>query len=333
MRKISTVVALLLAASLAFAGGSSDAKKETKAQTFTLRVTNTLPLDHPMNKGLQKLADGVKERTGGNVTIQLFPNSQLGGNAEMVEGVQLGTIDMCNQFAGAFANYVPEIEVLAEAFLFTSEDHLFKALNGKPGEILAGALRAKGFEPLGYFFGGSRSLMNNVRPINSPADLKGLKIRTIGTPITLEGINKMGAIATPMSQADVYSALEQKVIDGWENSPTTLYTLKLHEVTKYVSYTKHFMTPDLLTISVKTWNKLPDDYKKIIKEEALKATEFERSLWNTNEAEIVKNLVAAGVKFNEVSDIKAFQTATAPMWDAYEAKYKNGLIKAVLDAR
>lgn len=332
MRKISTVLAVVLVAALAFAGGSSDTKKSEK-KTMSLRVTNTLPMDHPMNMALQKFADGVKARTGGDITVQLFPNSQLGGNAEMVEGVQLGTIDMCNQFAGAFANYVPEIEILAEAFLFTSEDHLFKALNGKPGEILAGALRAKGFEPLGYFFGGSRSLMNNIRPINSPEDLKGLKIRTIGTNVTLEGINKMGAIATPMSQADVYSALEQKVLDGWENSPTTLYTLKLHEVTKFVSYTKHFMTPDLFTISAKTWAKIPANYQAVLKEEAKKAADYERSLWNTNEAEIVKKLEAAGVKFNEVANIKAFQDATSPLWDTYEAKYKNGLVKAVLESR
>jgi len=334
MKKISIVLVLALVAGMAFANGSSDSQAaKPMDQTFTLKVTNTLPLDHPMNMGLQKFADAVKARTNGNVTVQLFPNSQLGGNAEMVEGVQLGTIDMCTQFAGAFANYVPEMEVLALAFLFNSEDHLFKSLNGKPGEILATSLRAKGFEPLGYFYGGSRSLMNNIRPINTPEDLKGLKIRTIGTNITLEGVNKMGAIATPMSQADVYSALEQKVIDGWENSPTTLYTLKLHEVTKYVSYSKHFMTPDLWAISAKTWAKLPENYKTIIKEESKKAAEYERSLWNTNEADIVNKLKAAGVQFNEVSNIKAFQDATASLWDSYEAKYKNGLIKAVLDAR
>lgn len=222
MRKIATVLVFSLMAGLLFASGSAESPAAKPAgQTFTLRVTNTLPMDHPMNLGLQKFADGVKARTEGSVTVQLFPNSQLGGNAEMVEGLQLGTIDMCNQFAGAFANYVPEMEVLALAFLFNSEDHLFKAVNGQPGDILAQALRAKGFEPLGYFFGGARSLMNNVRAINTPTDLKGLKIRTIPTNITLEGINRMGAIANPMSQADVYSALEQKVIDGWENSPTT----------------------------------------------------------------------------------------------------------------
>ena len=331
MKKITGILLVLMIGTMVFANGSGEAA--AGPQKFNLKVTNTLPMEHPMNQGLQKFAEGVKSRTNGNVTVELFPNSQLGGNTEMVEGVQLGTIDMCNQFAGAFANYVPEMNVLALAFLFQSEDHLYKALNGKAGDVLAEALRKKGFEPLGYFYGGSRSLMNNVRPINSPADLKGLKIRTIPTNITLEGVNRMGAIATPMSQADVYSALEQNVLDGWENSPITLYTLKLYEVTKYVSWTRHFMTPDLFTISSKTWAKLPDEYKTIVKEEAKKAIDYERQIWGKSSDETVVKLKAEGVEFNDVANLQAFRDATSSLWDEYEAEYKNGLIKAVLDAR
>ncbi len=331
MKKIIGILLVLCVGTMVFANGSGESAEGAK--TFNLRVTNTLPMEHPMNQGLQKFAEGVKSRTNGNVTVELFPNSQLGGNTEMVEGVQLGTIDMCNQFAGAFANYVPEMNVLALAFLFQSEDHLYKSLNGKAGDVLAEALRKKGFEPLGYFYGGSRSLMNNVRPINSPEDLKGLKIRTIPTNITLEGVNRMGAIATPMSQADVYSALEQNVLDGWENSPITLYTLKLYEVTKYVSWTRHFMTPDLFTISSKTWAKLPDEYKTIIKEEATKAVNYEREIWGKSSDETVVKLKAEGVEFNDVANLQAFRDATSSLWDEYEAEYKNGLIQAVLDAR
>lgn len=331
MKKGLLILALLLVTTgFVFAQGGAESEGPEK---FTLKVTNTLTIEHPMNMALKQFADTVAERTDGNVTVELFPNSTLGGNEEMVEGVQLGTIDMCNQFAAAFANYVPEMNVLALAFLFETEDHLYRSLNGEAGELLAEALRKKGFEPLGYFFGGSRSMMNNVRPVNSPADLKGLKIRAIPTKITLDGVNAMGAIATAMSQGDVYSALEQGVIDGWENSPTTLYTLSLHEVTKYFSYTEHFMTPDLFAISSKTWSKLPDEYKAIIKEAASEAVEYERSIWTDNEAEIVEKLKAEGVQFNEVADLDAFRKATSFLWDEYEATYKNGLIQAVLDAR
>jgi len=331
MKKLSVVLVLILTGAMLFASGQGES--QGSQGPMTLRVTNTLPMDHPMNLALKQFSEGVSKRTDGRIEVQMFPNSQLGGNTEMVEGVQLGTIDMCNQFAGAFANYVPEMEVLALAFLFQSEDHLFASLNGKPGEILAKALREKGFEPLGYFYGGSRSLMNNVRPINRPADLNGLKIRTIPTNITLEGINAMGAIATPMSQADVYSALEQGVLDGWENSPITLQTLKLYEVTKYVSWTRHFMTPDLFAISAKTWAKLSDADKAIIKDEASKAVTYERQIWGKKSDEAVAQLKEEGVKFNDVADLQAFRDATSPLWNQYEEKYHNGLIQAVLDLR
>ncbi len=330
MKKFGAVLVLALVATFVFAGGQGEGSSADKP--MTLRVTNTLPMDHPMNMALQVFSDGVAERTEGRISVEIFPNSQLGGNEEMVEGVQLGTIDMANQFAGAFANYVPEMEVLALAFLFQSEEHLYASLNGEPGDILADALLEKGFVPLGYFYGGSRSLMNNVRPINRPSDLNGLKIRTIPTNITLEGINRMGAIATPMSQADVYSALEQGVLDGWENSPITLYTLRLHEVTKYVSWTRHFMTPDLFAISAKTWAKLSDADKAIIREEAQKAVEYERGIWAENSAAAVEALLEEGVEFNDVADLDAFREATSSLWDEYEAKYQNGLIDAVLAA-
>lgn len=330
MKKQSIFLVLLFIGAFLFANGEGESNGAKGP--ITLRVTNTLTMDHPMNMALKQFADGVSEKTQGQVTVELFPNSQLGGNEEMVEGVQLGTIDMCNQFAGAFANYVPEMEVLALAFLFQSEDHLYTALNGKAGDILAEALLKKGFIPLGYFYGGSRSLMNNVRPVNRPADLSGLKIRTIPTNITLEGINRMGAIATPLSQADVYSALEQGVLDGWENSPITLYTLKLYEVTKYVSMTRHFMTPDLFAISAKTWGKLSEDHKKIIAEEAQKAVAYERSIWAENTQQAMTALKAEGVEFNDVADLDAFRKATSSLWNEYEQKYQNGLIEAVLSA-
>lgn len=330
MKKTILFVLIVFVGALAFSNGVDEEKEMEK---FNLRVTNTLPLEHPMNQALEQFARGVSARTNGNVTVELFPNSQLGGNAEMVEGVQLGTIDMCNQFAAGFANYVPEMDVLALAFLFETEAHLYRALNGRAGEVLATALRKKGFEPLGYFYGGSRSLMNNAKPINSPVDLKGLKIRTIPAKITLAGVNRMGAIATPMSQADVYSALEQGVLDGWENSPITLYTLKLYEVTKYVSWSKHFMTPDLFAISSKTWAKLPEEYKTAIREEAQSAITFERKVWNEDVDRVVEELKKEGVEFNEVANLQAFRDATSPLWDEYEAEFNNGLIQAVKDAR
>jgi len=301
-----------------------------EAKPLVLRATNTLGEDHPMTMALRFMSAELEKRTNGEVKLDVYPNSQLGGNKEMVEGVVLGTIDIAQQFAGTFSSYVPEMEILVQPFLFKSEEGLFKVLNGKAGEILAEALEKKGFVPLTYFYGGSRSFINNVHPINSVEDLKGLKIRVIGVKTVIKAINQMGAIATPMSQSEVYSALQQGVLDGWENSPVTMYSLKLYEQSKYFSYSRHLMTPDLVALSKITVKKLGEKNFAILKEIALEASAYERKLWAENEGKMVKEMTDKGwVEFNEIKNIAPFAEATKNLLDEYESKYKNGLVEII----
>lgn len=311
--------ALMLLSSFAYAG------------PMVLRATNTLGEDHPMTMALRYMSKELDKRTNGEVRLDVYPNSQLGGNKEMVEGVVLGTVDIAQQFAGTFSSYVPEMDILVQPFLFKSEDGLFRALEGEAGAILATALEKKGFVPLTYFYGGSRSFINNVRPINTVEDLKGLKIRVIGVKNAINAINQMGAIATPMNQADVYSALQQGVLDGWENSPVTMYSLKLYEQSNYFSYSRHLMTPDLVALSAVTAKKLGPKNLAILKEIALEATKYERELWAKNEGRMVEEMTEKGwVKFNEISDITPFADATKNLLEQYDAKFKNGLVDAVV---
>ena len=301
------------------------------AKPVVLRATNTLGEDHPMTQALRFMSAEVEKRTNGEVKMDVYPNSQLGGNKEMVEGVVLGTVDIAQQFAGTFSSYVPEMEILVQPFLFKSEEGLFKALNGKPSEILATSLEKKGFIPLTYFYGGSRSFINNERPINSVEDLKGLKIRVIGVKTVIKAINQMGAIATPMNQSDVYSALQQGVLDGWENSPVTMYSLKLYEQSKYFSYSRHLMTPDLVALSKVSAKKIGDTNLAILKEIALEASTLERKLWAENEGKMVQEMTDKGwVEFNEIKDTTPFADATKNLLEAYETKYKNGLVGLIL---
>lgn len=300
------------------------------AEPIVLRATNTLGEDHPMTMALRYMSTEIAKRTNGEVKLDVYPNSQLGGNKEMVEGAMLGTIDIAQQFAGAFSSYVPEMDILALPFLFKSEEGLFKALDGEAGDILAKALEKRGFVPLTYFYGGSRSFINNVRPINTPEDLKGLKIRVIGVKTVIEAINALGAIATPMSQSEVYSALQQGVLDGWENSPVTLYSLKLYEQSKYFSYSKHLMTPDLVALSKVTAKKLGEKNLAILKEVAQDASKMERKLWAENEGKMVKEMTDKGwCEFNQIADLTPFIEKTKYLQDQYEAKYKNGLVELI----
>ncbi|MEI8634508.1 TRAP transporter substrate-binding protein DctP [Vibrio sp. PP-XX7] len=178
------------------------------AKPIVLRATNTVGEDHPTTIALRfRESTEIEKRTHGEVKIEVYPGSQLGGNKEMVEGVALGTIDIAQPFAGVFfASYVPEMEILVQPFLFKTEDGLFKALDGKPGEILARAWK-KGFIRAGpvSMAAPARSLIINI-PSTTVIDLKGLKIRVIGVKTVIKAINDMGAIATPMNQSEVYSA-------------------------------------------------------------------------------------------------------------------------------
>jgi len=300
------------------------------AGPLVLRATNTLGEDHPMTMALRYMSTEIEKRTNGEVKLDVFPNSQLGGNKEMVEGVALGTIDIAQQFAGTFSSFVPEMDILALPFLFKSEDGLFRALEGDAGKILESALEKKGFVPLTYFYGGSRSFINNVRPINKVEDLKGLKIRVIGVKTVIKAISKMGAIATPMNQSDVYSALQQGVLDGWENSPVTMYSLKLYEQSKYFSYSRHLMTPDLVALSAVTAKKMGPKNLAILKEVAREASKYERELWAEKENAMVKEMTEKGwVEFNDIKDITPFADATKSLIEEYDAKYKNGLVEAI----
>ncbi len=300
------------------------------AKTITLRATNTLGEDHPMTIALRFMSDEIAKRTNGEVKLDVYPNSQLGGNKEMVEGCALGTIDIVQQFAGTFSSYVPEMEILVQPFLFKSEEALFKALDGEPGAILAKSLEKKGFIPLTYFYGGSRSFINNERPINTVEDLKGLKIRVIGVKTVIKAINQMGAIAVPMSQSEVYSALQQGVLDGWENSPVTMYSLKLYEQSKYFSYSRHLMTPDLVALSAVTAKKLGEKNLGILIEVAREASALERKLWAEKEGAMVAEMSEKGwCEFNEIADLAPFAAATANLLDEYKEKYKNGLVEAI----
>lgn len=314
-----TLSLTLLFATVSFAGPT------------VIRATNTLGEDHPMTMALRFMSTELEKRTNGEVKLDVYPNSQLGGNKEMVEGVVLGTVDIAQQFAGTFSSYVPEMDILVQPFLFKSEEGLFRALEGEAGQILEKALEKRGFVPLTYFYGGSRSFINNERPINTVEDLSGLKIRVIGVKTVINAINQMGAIATPMNQSDVYSALQQGVLDGWENSPVTMYSLKLYEQSKYFSYSRHLMTPDLVALSAVTAKKLGPKNLAILKEISLEASKYERQLWAENEGKMVKEMAEKGwVEFNEISDLTPFSDATKNLLEEYDAKFKNGLVEAVL---
>jgi tripartite ATP-independent transporter DctP family solute receptor len=296
-----------------------------------LKLSNVLPDGNPTTESMVFFAEKVMEKTGGTVEVRLFNNSALGGQREALESLQAGTIEMCMANAGPMAQFVPAMDVLSLPYVFQSTEHMFKALNGKAGEMIKADIEKAGFVFLYWGDGGSRNLINNKRPITKPEDLKGLKIRVMDSKLMVNTLNAMGAIATPMAQGEVYSALQQGVLDGWENNPVTLLTLKLYEVSDIFSWTQHFMVPDLVLISKQAFGKLTPEQQKAIVEAGREAEAKQREYWNAFVGKTVEELKAHNVKFNEV-DVAPFVKAVQPVWEDYRAKFGTELLDLIIAA-
>jgi tripartite ATP-independent transporter DctP family solute receptor len=332
-KKTMAILAVLICASLIFAGCGGEKKQAAPGQKAgekkVLKLSSVLPDTHPTHKAMLFFAEKVKEKTKGEIEIQVFPSSQLGEQRDALEAMKMGTLDMALSSCGPLGQFVPKIDVLNLPFIFRSEEHNHKALDGKPGQMLINEINKAGYVFLFWADSGSRSVINNKRPIETPEDLKGLKIRVMPSNLMVDTLNKMGAIATPMGQGEVYSALQQGVLDGWENSPTTLYTLKLYEVSKYFSWTRHFSTPDAILISKKVFDKLTPEQQKIFIEVGKETTLKSRQLWAETEKQHVEELKKKGVIFNDVKDVTPFVERVKPVWKTYTDKNGSELVDAI----
>ena len=336
MKKVTLsvlLIGLLMATlSLTGCGGSKPAatpEKKAEPQKIVLKASSVLPDTHPTNRAMKLLSDKVKEKTKGQVEIQVFGSSQLGEQRDNLEQLKLGTLDMMMTAAGPLGQFVPTMDVVSLPYVFRDLDHLHKALDGEPGKKLAADIAKAGFVFLYYSDSGSRNLINNKRPIFIPEDLNGVKIRVMNSQLMVNTLKNMGAISTPMGQGEVYSALQQGVIDGWENSPTVLLQLKLYEVSKYFSWTRHFISPDVVLMAKKTWDKLSPDQQKAIMEAAKEAAVEQRKMWAEDEKTSVDELKKKGVLFNEIKDVKLFQDKVAPVWKTYTDKNGTDLLTMI----
>lgn len=335
-KKVLVILTVVIALGLILTGcggGDKKAAPAKQAAKKVLKLSSVLPDSHPTHKAMVFFADKVKEKTKGSVEVQVFPSSQLGEQRDALEGMKMGTLDMAMTNCGPLGQFVPSIDVLNLPFMFKNPQHQAKVLDGPPGQQLIADINKAGFVFLFWADAGSRSVINNKRPVNSPDDLKGLKIRVMNSKLMVDTLNAMGAIATPMGQGEVYSALQQGVLDGWENNPTTLYTLKLYEVSKYYSWTRHFSTPDVILMSRKVFDKLTPEEQKAMVEAGKEASVKGRELWAAAEKQHIDELVKKGVIFNDVKDIQPFVARVKPVWKAYTDKFGTKLIDDIQNTK
>jgi tripartite ATP-independent transporter DctP family solute receptor len=259
-------------------------------------LAHTLPTSHPVHQGMQVFADQVKEKSSGKLSVKIFPDGQLGTEREVLELLQIGSIAMTKVSAAAMANFAPEYKVMGVPYLFRDKDHLYSVLEGQTGENLLLSGSDYLLRGLCFYDAGSRSFYTKNKPVRTPQDLDGLKIRVMNHKMSVDMVNEMGGSATPMAYGELYTALQQGVVDGAENNPPSFVTSRHYEVCKYYTLDEHSSIPDVLVIGTKYWETLSEVEQKWLKDAAMISSKAQQDFWQKNVEECMTILKDADVE-------------------------------------
>lgn len=286
----------------------------------------------PYAVGAREFKKAVEAGSNGRIEVQLFPNRQLGDEKPMLEGMRLGTVD-----AGAITNAViaqiePAFQLNDLPFLYENEPQAQKVLDGSVGKKLAGKLDAKGILLLGFFEGGFRNMINNVRPVEKPEDVRGVKYRVMQNPVYIGMFSSLGGNAVPMAWGETFTAVQQGTIDGLEIPLSVIDQNKYFEVTKYLSLTNHTYSAIGLVMSKRTFDRLPPDLKKVVADSGAAAIKAQRAASAKASKEVLATLEAKGMKINRVKDVKPFRDAVGEVYQQVRGSIGEDLMKEALAA-
>jgi TRAP-type transport system periplasmic protein len=310
---------------VAFAQGNNESGSKGP---IVLKLGHGIQNSHPAHLAAVQFAEEVKTKTNGQIEIQVYPNRQLGEEREIVEGLQLGTVDFVITSTGPLVSFVPEIGIVDLPFLFSSSQHAYNVLDGEIGNGILAKFEPKGIIGLSFMENGWRSISANKK-ILTPNDLSGMKVRTMENKVHMDAFQALGASPVPMVWGEVYTSLQQGVIDGQENPPVILATNALWEVQKFYALTKHFYTPQMFLMSKSTTEKLSDSQMAIIKEAAKNATDFQRAKMAELDTEYIKTLRDNGMDVYDV-DRSLFQDATKSVYNKYSSQFGAALIDKII---
>jgi tripartite ATP-independent transporter DctP family solute receptor len=302
------------------------------AEKYKWKLASVLPESHPVHQALVMFADKVKEKTDGEAVITVFPAGQLGQEKDYIEGVRLGSIEFTKVSSAPLGQFSKTLQVVSLPFIWKNLDHQHEVLGGPIGAKLMADLEQNGFKGLAFLDAGFRNVTTRVGPVKKPEDLKGLKIRVMKSKPLIATINAFGATAIPMGQSEVYVALQQKVIDGWENNEPTAIAFNMQEVARYFSYTRHVSIPDILIMSKQVFDSASPAVQRAILEAAKEAIPVQRKIWADFVGTAKSQLKAKGMEFNEVDDIKEFQAKALPLYKEYEPIVGADLINGIIEA-
>jgi len=283
--------------------------------------------------GSTAFCDDIEKGTQGRYKCQQFPNSSLGGEREMIEAVQLGTLDLVNTSTGPVGNFVPEVKIVDIPFLFRDYDHARKVMDGPIGQDILTKFPSKGLVALAWTENGFRHMTNSKHPIVKPADASGLKMRTMENKVHMDGYKAFGIQPTPMAFPEVFGALQQGTVDGQENPIPVILASKFAQVQKHLSLTGHVYSPGLLITSPRLMNKLSDADKKVFYEAAQKAKVAQRKKVNDDENSGIAQLEKDGMSVVRKVDGQAFRDALVPVYAAYSKEFGADNIRKIQEVR
>lgn len=281
-----------------------------------LKLAHGLPTDHPVHKAMMFMAQRCSELSDGKLTIEVYPAEQLGSEQQCVELVQIGSLAITKVSAAVMESFTDAYKVFGLPYIFRSKEHAFKIMDGEIGRDLLLSTEDKWIRGLTYYDAGSRSFYTIDRPIHSPDDLSGLKIRVMRSITAVEMVRALGGSATPISWGELYTALQSGVVDGAENNPPSLYTSRHYEVCKYYSLDEHTTIPDVLVVSKIIWDKLSDQEKQWLQQAADESARLERKLWADSEKESLEEVQKAGVEVI-YPDKEPFIEKVQPLIESY----------------
>lgn len=299
---------------------ASSSSSEGEAKDVSLRLAHNQGEDHPIHTSLEELAELTAEKSEESVEIGLFPNGQLGDERGVIELVKSGTLDMAKVSASALESFDSNYAIFSLPYVFQSEEHYFNVMdNSEAVQEIFQNTKDEGFFALGWYTGGQRSIYTADTKVETPADMNGMKIRVQESPTSIAMIEAMGGAPTPMSFGEVYTSLQQGVIDGAENNETGLTSNKHGEVAKAYTYTEHQYVPDVLIVSTSMWEGLSEEQQQAITDAAVESSESHKTVWADAIDQAITDAEEMGVTFYEI-DKQPFIDAATPLHETYQSE-------------
>ncbi len=287
------------------------------SDVVVIKMGHGLDASHSVHQAMVYFGERLAAKSDSTMRVDVYPSQQLGTERELLELLQIGSVGMTKVSSAALEGFVPEYQVLGLPYLFRDERHRFDVFwDSEVGQDILASGQEFGLRGLTYYDAGTRSFYTKTRPVQTPADLQGLKIRVQESPVAMRMVQALGGSPTPIAWGELYTALQQGVVDGAENNPPSFYLSGHYEVCKYYTLDAHTAVPDVVLVSMTLWNDLTEQQREWLQEAALESAVRQRALWAESVNESLAAVREAGVEIIE-PDIAPFAEGVASMYDAY----------------